>query len=99
MIYSNIPSTKCLYAGRKLFIIGDYVRVLYANGHGGIIGEIKDIRTETVLIDDRVLWFSEIYKMKEVSREETFDNTPWFDEEEKEFWRTYKITKNGIQGR
>lgn len=99
MIYSNVPSTKCLYAGRKLFIIGDYVRVLYVNGHGGIIGEIKDIRTDTVLIEDHVLLFSEIYKMKEVSREETFDNTPYFDEEEKEFWNTHWITKYGTQGR
>ena len=44
----------------------------------------------------RTIFFEDIFLMRRVSEEETFENTPYYDEAERQFWEDYWWTADGI---
>lgn len=100
MITSNIPREKYVIYNNENFYIGNEVRILYVN-HNGIIGWIYNIDADGVDIRNEIgikyIPFSEIKKMRHTKENEDLDTVPYYDEEEKEFWRTHWCTKDGIK--
>lgn len=105
MISSNVPQEKekfITFDGETKFYIGDKVRIQYPEWRGGVIGNIHDIFSDSISIDVETIGiknipFDIIWKMRRVERNENFDTVPYYDAEEKEFWRTHWITKDGIK--
>lgn len=109
-IMSNIPEIPMMITtDYKTFKIGDRVRVQfvakkypeYPYSGGGVIGHIKSINYNSFVIDyvldTKVIEFDDIYIIKKVDDAETFDTVPNINDEEREFWRTHWITKDGIK--
>lgn len=107
---SNVPENPIIMTNTyHVFNIGDRVRIQYypkkekeyPYSGGGIIGKIKAISHNSLTIEssfaDKLVTFDEIFIIKKVSDEENFDNTPYIDDEEREFWRTHWHTKDGIK--
>lgn len=101
MVVSNVPTKKHITFSGGNFFIGDYVRIQYKDWKGGVIGVIDDIYPDSLEITSGILvkkvLFSEIEKLKKVPRSENFNTVPYYDEEDKEFWRTHWITPEGIK--
>lgn len=101
MISSNVPKEKYMMYNEEKFYIGNEVRILYANHTGEIIGWIDNIDSDGVDIQNeisiRYIPFSEIYKMRRTKENENFETIPYYDEEDKEFWRIHWCTKDGIK--
>lgn len=101
MVKSSIPREKYVIYNDENFYIGDEVRILYTNYEGGIIGWIDNIDGDGVGIRNEIsgkyVLFSKIQKMRHTKENETFDTVPYYDEEEREFWRTHWCTKDGIK--
>ena len=104
MYITNIPKQPFVFCsdnGERIFI-GDAIRILL-NNHNQYIGEILDIRYDEIDVDiieiheQKSILLSDIYKMRTRENNEDLNNTPYFDDEEKEFWRTHWITKDGIK--
>ena len=91
------------------FVVGDNVRIQflptkykeYPYSGGGVIGKIKDIIKNGCIIGnyygDVIATLDNIFIIKKVGEDETFDNTPYINDEEREFWRTHWYTKDGIK--
>jgi len=110
MLRSNVPETPMFVSDDyHSFMIGDRVRVQfypkkekeYPYSGGGIIGKIAAIYYDSFLIKtsmtDRIVSFTEVFIIKKVDDKESFDNTPYINDEEREFWRTHWHTKEGIK--
>ena len=87
------------------FTIGDRVRILTINkseyiGYVECINETLVILHVTICpdwVELKTVFMAEIYKMRRAEPWETFDVLPYFDAEEKEFWRTHWHTRDGIK--
>lgn len=104
MYITNIPAKPfitCSNKGEKFFL-GNEVRILL-NNHNQYIGKIFDIRHNEIDVDiikiheRKSIFLSDICKMRIRENNEDLNNAPYFDDEEKEFWRTHWITKDGIK--
>lgn len=109
-IMSNIPEIPMMITtDYKTFKIGDRVRVQfvakkypeYPYSGGGVIGVITAINHDSFVVDfvldKRVVAFDDVYIIKNVGETETFETVPNINDEEREFWRTHWITKDGIK--
>lgn len=49
--------------------------------------------------DAMMLWFElrNVLYLRKSTKDENFNNVPYYDEQEKEFWETHRITRNGIK--
>ena len=103
MVESNVPQEKYVsFNGDIEFYIGDKVRIQYPEWRGGVVGKILDIFADSLTVDigvfgSRNVPFSKIWKMRRAEYNEDFNTVPYYDAEEKEFWRTHWITKDGIK--
>ena len=104
MVITNMPSEIFIDTGETKFYKGNRIRVVTSKG--SYIGNIIEISTENMVLhlplykgDDtiKVVNFSDIEKMRRAEPNETFDTVPYYDAEEKEFWRTHWHTKDGIK--
>lgn len=114
-VMSNVPEVPMMVTDEyKTFNVGDYVRIQYypseenmKKGYlysgGGIIGRVSQINHDRCYIangyDDREITFDRIFIIKKVDLKENFENTPYINDEEREFWRTYWYTRDGIKRR
>ena len=105
MFKTNIPKDIYLSAGSARFYKGDKIRVCMKNWNG-YIGEIVEIKSYSIVLnvpickgDDfkREIDLSEINKLRRAEPNETFETVPYYDAEEKEFWRTHWYTRDGIK--
>lgn len=93
----DVKIIKKLMIGKRIFQIGDKVRIQTGNeqiGFGGYIGTIKDIGANHITLEiphfyDRILSLTEIRKIRMATKEDSFNIEPYFDEEEKLFWETH----------
>ena len=110
MLKSNVPETPMFVSDDyHTFMLGDRVRVQfypekekkYPYSGSGMIGKIAAIYHDSFLIKNnmmhRIVRFTEVFIIKKVDDKENFDNTPYINDEEREFWRTHWITKDGIK--
>lgn len=109
-IASNVPVEPILSInGIPSFRKGDRVRIQtksrkypqYPYADGGYIGQILQIGNKSLSlyvegITSRTIFFEDIFLMRRVSEEETFENTPYYDEAERQFWEDYWWTAEGI---
>ena len=108
MIRSNIPSIPILYAQNVTLHIGDEVRILLKN-RSGYIGRLANIQSDKIAIEIscsrsedleyKEIAIAKILKIRKRKNQELFDTHPYFDEEEKLFWQTHVIGRNGIAKR
>lgn len=104
MIKTNVPKNAELYVDNAVFSIGNRIRIAMKN-RSGYIGEITEIKHDTITLrlnfgserENLELKISDIEKLRQAEPNETFDTVPYFDEEEREFWRTHWHTKDGIK--
>lgn len=109
-VISNVPKYPILMTNTcHIFDIGDRVRIQYypkkekeyLYSGGGIIGKIKQIFHDSFIVenslDERLVMLEDVFIIKKISEDENFDNTPYIDDEEREFWRTHWHTKDGIK--
>lgn len=107
---TNVPSIKeqRVYSDTDEFKIGDRVRVLSKNKLSECIGKITSIDQECFYLEIRIgigaierkqILVSEVGKMRIASPNENFNDSVFFDDEEKEFWRTHIISGKGIRER
>lgn len=101
MFKTNVPEKPCLETKHAQFFINDRIRVILDSGNS-YIGEIADIKSDSIVLkfeyfDSREIKLSEISRLRRAEPNETFNTVPYYDAEEKEFWRTHWYTKNGIQ--
>ncbi len=92
-----------------VFSVGNRVRVQlypkkekeYPYSGSGIIGKIKDIFHNGFIIENSIIakpiMFEDIFIIRNADENESFDNTPYINDEERAFWCTHWITKNGIK--
>lgn len=106
MIKTNIPREPVLYVGEAMFRKGDRIRI-QKKIMGGYIGEIAEIKYESIVLNiqfynggaihTKEIALFDINKIRRAEPGETFDTVPYYDAEEKEFWRTHWYTKDGIK--
>ena len=101
MLKTNVPEIFCLETEHAQFYIDDRIRVVLDSG-SSYIGKIVDIKTDSIVLgfeyhDIKEIKLNDIKKLRRAEPNETFDTVPYYDAEEKEFWRTHWYTKNGIQ--
>ena len=102
MITSNVPNgnEQRLFYENEQFKLGDRVRVLLDN-KSEYIGKIYAIFCDTFFIntkiDTDIVSFSKVAKIRIAPNDETLDTIPFFDEEEKEFWRTHIHSRDGFR--
>lgn len=105
MIKTNMPREPILSVGEAMFRKGDRIRIMKKN-MGGYIGEIVEIKFDSVVLNVKLfpgdksteeVDLHQIEKIRRAEPGETFDTVPYFDAEEKEFWRTHWYTKDGIK--
>lgn len=103
MVTSNVPVERFVTFNDDVkFYIGDKVRIQYPEWRGGVVGDITDIRENSLSVDIGIFGtkevpFEKIWKMRRAETNEDFNTVPYYDAEEKEFWRTHWITKDGIK--
>lgn len=103
MIVTNIPKEIYVSFNNEVkFYVGDKVRIQYIDWRGGVVGNIAGIFPDSIDIDIGVFGiknvpFLKIWKMRRAEHNENFDTVPYYDAEEKEFWHTHWITKDGIK--
>lgn len=101
MLKTNVPEKPCLDTGNAKFFVGDRIRVVL-NSYSSYIGNISEIKANSIVLtfemfDAKEIKLDEVYKLRRAEPGETFDAVPYYDEEEKEFWRTHWYTKDGIK--
>lgn len=110
VLQSNVPEMPMFVSDDyHAFTIGDRVRIQfypteekqYPYSGGGMIGKIAAIYYDSFLIKtsmtDRIVRFTEVFIIKKVDDKENFENTPYINDEEREFWRTHWYTPDGIK--
>lgn len=106
---TNIPANPELYltqndGSMEKFSVGDKVTVLMLN-HNQHIGAIVEIQTDhfcirpvdrnfTPIFDIEPVSLSDVKKMRKASIDDL--DKPYFDEEEREFWMTHYVSRDGI---
>lgn len=106
---TNIPANPELYltqndGSMEKFSVGDKVTVLMLN-HNQRIGVIVEIQTDhfcirpvdknfTPIFDIEPVSLSDVKKMRKASIDDL--DKPYFDEEEREFWMTHYVSRDGI---
>lgn len=106
---TNIPANPELYLTQddgslEKFSVGNKVTVLMLN-HNQRIGAITDIQADHFCIrpvdrdflpvfDIETVSLSDVKKMRKASIKDL--SKPYFDEEEREFWMTHYISRDGI---
>ena len=106
---TNIPANPELYltqndGSMEKFSVGDKVTVLMLN-HNQYIGTIVEIQTDhfcirpvdrhfTPIFDIEPVSLSDVKKMRKASIDDL--DKPYFDEEEREFWMTHYVCRDGI---
>ena len=105
MITSNVPSKREMYVsnGNTKFYLCNSVRILLKNKRE-YCGTILAIKSDALIMtycsfDDKEIKFEDIEKIRLLGKGENLDNTSYFDDEEKEFWKTHIIDRNGIRER
>lgn len=102
---TNMPSELYLDTGNTRFYKGDRLRIVLKNKNS-YIGELVEIKAESIVLfvpickgDDstRELMLEDIDKLRLAESNETFETVPYYDAEEKEFWRTHWYTRDGIK--
>lgn len=68
----------------------------------GMIGIINSFNNDGIMLNNNTygltfVYFSRIFLMKHISDFENFENTPFYNDEEKKFWLTHWMTKDGIK--
>ena len=105
MITTNVPKFPHLDTGKAKFYKSDKVRVV-TNLKSSYIGKIIEINSDSIVLfvplykgDDttKMVMLYEIEKMRRAEPNETFDTVPYYDAEEKEFWRTHWYTRDGLK--
>lgn len=108
-LHSNVPKIKHFEdENDNSFCINDRVRIQYEAKQkefpysgGGIIGHIKDIFHDSFIVTnfwgDKEIQYNEVFIIKRVDEYENFENTPYINDEECEFWRTHWYTKDGLK--
>lgn len=103
MVTSNIPKEKYVVdtLTNETFKLFDRVRVLFEKYSGGAIGDIVKIDENEFLLmtTERTIVqipYEKVLRLRKAVRAENFNNVPYYDEQEKEFWKTHHITKDGI---
>lgn len=100
-IRSNVPTVPCIYVdGDNAIMRGNRVRILLRNKNE-YIGYVREIFADYFIIQDffgdpKEFLFSQVDKMKVIEATENLNNTPYYDESEREFWRTHIISRGGI---
>ena len=110
VLQSNVPEMPMFVSDDyHAFTIGDRVRIQfypteekqYPYSGGGMIGKITAIYHDSFLVktsmNERYVKFTEVFIIKKVNDQENFENTPYINDEEREFWRTHWRTRNGIR--
>lgn len=104
VITSNIPKEKYIVdtLTNEKFKLLDRVRVLFEKYSGGAIGAVVEINeTEFLLMtDERTIAhisYEKVLRLRKAAIDENFNNVPYYDEHEKEFWKTHCITRDGIR--
>lgn len=108
-ISTNVPANPELYLTQddgslEKFSIGNKVTVLMLN-HNQRIGAITDIQADHFCIrpvdrdflpvfDIETVSLSDVKKMRKASIKDL--SKPYFDEEEREFWMTHYVSRDGI---
>lgn len=108
-ISTNIPAHPELYLTQddgslEKFSVGDKVTVLMLN-HNQRIGAITDIQADyfcirpidrhfTPIFDIEMVSLSNVKKMRKASIDDL--DKPYFDDEEREFWMTHYVSRDGI---
>ena len=106
---TNIPANPELYltqndGSMEKFSVGDKVTVLMLN-HNQYIGAIVEIQTDhfcirpvdrnfTPIFDIEPVSLSDVKKMRKASIDDLYK--PYFDKEEREFWMTHYVSRDGI---
>lgn len=106
---TNIPANPELYLTQddgslEKFSVGDKVTVLMLN-HNQRIGVITEIQADhfrirlidrhfTPIFDIETVSLSDVKKMKMASIDDL--DKPYFDDEEREFWMTHYVSRDGI---
>lgn len=106
---TNVPANPELYltqddGSSEKFSIGNKVTVLMLN-HNQRIGVITEIQTDhfrirpidrhfTPIFDIETVSLSEVKKMRRASIKDL--SNAYFDEEEREFWMTHYVSRDGI---
>ena len=105
MITTNMPKVLYLDTGNAKFYIGERIRTVLKN-YNAYIGEISEIHADSIVLhvpmfrgDNSTvkIWLSDIEKLRRAEPNETFETVPYYDSEEKEFWRTHWYTRDGIK--
>ena len=110
VLQSNVPEMPMFVSDDyHAFTILDRVRIQfypteekqYPYSGGGMIGKIAAIHHDGFLVktsmNERYVKFTEVFIIKKVNDQENLDNTPYINDEEREFWRTHWQTRNGIK--
>lgn len=98
----HIPDKRYAVTDGVFYHESDWVRILLKS-KAEYIAEIKRITAEAFILQfrdldiDKIVYFDEIDKIRMSNESESMDEDPYFDEEEKEFWRTHWYTRNGIE--
>lgn len=106
---TNIPANPELYLTQddgslEKFSVGNKVTVLMLN-HNQRIGVITEIRADhfcirpidrhfTPIFDIETVSLSNVKKMRKASIDDL--DKPYFDDEEREFWMTHYVSRDGI---
>ena len=97
--------TICMFHNStELFQVGDRVRVLHVGRCKEQIGEIKRIYLDRFvifiggIIQEEFTWkFDEVFKIRHNPPNVDMNDEQYFDDEEREFWRTHWHTRDGIK--
>lgn len=101
---TNVPNIKeqRVCSDDEQFKIGDRVRVLM-KGKSEYIGKIISIFCEGFYVrtdfENKQIFVSEVEKMRIATPTENLNDFPFFDDEEKDFWRKHILCKEGIRER
>lgn len=106
---TNVPANPELYLTQddgsvEKFSVGDKVTVLMQN-HNQRVGVITDIQSDhfrlrpvdrnfVPIFDIESISLSDVKKMRRASIDDL--TKPYFDEEEREFWMTHYVSRDGI---
>ena len=103
-IKANVPSEPIMYVNDEEYRIGDRVRILKVDRLAESIGYIHNIMNKAVIIyiggcvqELRAYAFGEIGKIRHILVNEDLNTAPFFDDEEREFWRTHWMTRDGLK--
>lgn len=104
MFTSNISKEKYIVdtSTNETFKLLDRVRVLFEKYSMGAIGAVVEINENEFLLmtDERAIVhipYEKVMKLRQAACSENFATVPYYDEQEREFWKTHCITKDGIQ--